>query len=150
MDVCCTGRRREVNGWRTTMVGAGDGARSHHGACRPAPGRHAPPPADRFGDRAQHLPSRARRRYRLYLLIHGDAGDPKKRVLLEKSIAMALHNTGNLRESIEHFDRALSHLGDVGDRDGAAAALSQAEALLRRLGRSNVAPYPPSTYRVRQ
>ncbi|TMA94292.1 MAG: hypothetical protein E6J77_03880 [Deltaproteobacteria bacterium] len=38
----------------------------------------------------------------------------------------------------------------LGDRDGAAAALSQAEALLRRLGRSNVAPYHQSAYLVSQ
>ena len=69
---------------------------------------------------------------RLYLLIHGDAGDPKKRVLLEKSIAMALHNTGNLRESIEHFDRALSHLGDVVPRSRASTLAEFVDSTLPR------------------
>jgi class 3 adenylate cyclase/tetratricopeptide (TPR) repeat protein len=49
---------------------------------------------------------------RLYLQIHGDGGDPAKRALLEKNIGLALMNTGNLTESMEHFDEALRHLGD--------------------------------------
>jgi len=49
---------------------------------------------------------------RLYLLIHGEAGDPRKKALLERNIAVALFQTGNLTESIEHFDQALEHLGE--------------------------------------
>jgi len=49
---------------------------------------------------------------RVYLLLHGDAGDPKKKAALEKNIALALLNTGNLIDSIPHFDHALQHLGE--------------------------------------
>jgi class 3 adenylate cyclase/tetratricopeptide (TPR) repeat protein len=49
---------------------------------------------------------------RVYLLLHGDAADPAKRALLERNIAAALFQTGNLTESIEHFDRALEQLGE--------------------------------------
>jgi len=47
----------------------------------------------------------------LYFRIHGAGGDPRKKALLEKNIGLALLNTGHLTESIDHFDRALSHLG---------------------------------------
>jgi class 3 adenylate cyclase/tetratricopeptide (TPR) repeat protein len=49
---------------------------------------------------------------RVYLVLHGDGGDPEKRALLERNIAVALFQTGNLTESIEHFDRALEHMGE--------------------------------------
>jgi class 3 adenylate cyclase/tetratricopeptide (TPR) repeat protein len=49
---------------------------------------------------------------RLYLLMHGEGGDAKKKALLEKNIALALLNQGELTESIDHFDRALAHLGE--------------------------------------
>jgi len=48
---------------------------------------------------------------RLYLLIHGDGGDPRRRALLEKNIGLALLGRGKLAESIDHFDRALELLG---------------------------------------
>jgi len=47
----------------------------------------------------------------LYFRIHGDGGDPRKKALLEKNIALALLNTGGLTESIDHFDAGLAHLG---------------------------------------
>lgn len=47
----------------------------------------------------------------LYLRMHGDGGDPRKKAQLEKNIGLALLNTGALTESISHFDRALAHLG---------------------------------------
>ncbi|MGH0033683.1 MAG: AAA family ATPase [Myxococcota bacterium] len=47
----------------------------------------------------------------LFLSLHGDAGDPEKRSTLEAHLAMALLNRGQLGESVEHFDRALSLLG---------------------------------------
>jgi len=59
---------------------------------------------------------------RLYLLLHGEGGDPAKRALLERNIALALFQTGNLTESIEHFDGALTHLGE---RVPAGAALTR-------------------------
>lgn len=49
---------------------------------------------------------------RLYLLIHGAGGDPLKVRLLEKNIGLALLNTGQLLDSITHFDRALDLLGE--------------------------------------
>src|SRR6185503_9205183 len=49
---------------------------------------------------------------KVYFLINGEGGDPKKKVLLEKSIALALLNTGELTESIAHFNKALEYLGE--------------------------------------
>jgi class 3 adenylate cyclase/tetratricopeptide (TPR) repeat protein len=48
---------------------------------------------------------------RLYLSIHGEGGDPRKKALLEKNIGSALMATGQLTESIEHYDGALELLG---------------------------------------
>jgi class 3 adenylate cyclase/tetratricopeptide (TPR) repeat protein len=72
---------------------------------------------------------------RIYLMLHGD-GDPAKRALLERNIALALFQTGNLTESIDHFDRALGHLGQR--VPGSTAALTwrfvvNLAALLTRL-----------------
>jgi tetratricopeptide (TPR) repeat protein len=47
-----------------------------------------------------------------YLELHGGAGDPKTRALLEKSVARALYFRGRFVEAIDHFDRALELLGD--------------------------------------
>jgi len=52
-----------------------------------------------------------REAYRIYQVVHGAAGDDSKRAMLEKNIAQALFNTGNLSESIEHFDAALALYG---------------------------------------
>lgn len=49
---------------------------------------------------------------KLYLEIHGERADPEKRALLEKNIARALHNKGQLIEAIEHLNRALALLGE--------------------------------------
>ncbi len=48
---------------------------------------------------------------RLYLQLHGDGGEPGKKARLERNLALALFNTGELPESIDHFDKALAHLG---------------------------------------
>jgi len=48
---------------------------------------------------------------RLYMRIHGDGGDPEKKAQLEKHIGSALLTSGQLSESVEHYDRALEHLG---------------------------------------
>lgn len=53
-----------------------------------------------------------REAYRLYYLIHGGDADTDKRRALELNLAQALFNTGNLSESIEHFDTALELLGE--------------------------------------
>jgi class 3 adenylate cyclase/tetratricopeptide (TPR) repeat protein len=57
----------------------------------------------------------------LYLRMHGGGGDPGKKALLEKNIALALLNTGALTESIAHFDRAAAWLGKREPRTRAGA-----------------------------
>ena len=59
----------------------------------------------------------------LYLTIHRDGGDPSKRARLEKSMARALFNKGQLLESVEHFDEALRFLGWRAPRSELAANL---------------------------
>jgi class 3 adenylate cyclase/tetratricopeptide (TPR) repeat protein len=49
---------------------------------------------------------------RVYLLLHGEGGDPLRKAKLEENIGLALLNTGALTESIQYFDRSLAHLGD--------------------------------------
>jgi class 3 adenylate cyclase/tetratricopeptide (TPR) repeat protein len=49
---------------------------------------------------------------RLDLELHGDRGDARHREQIEKGIGLALMNTGQLPESLPHFDRALQHLGE--------------------------------------
>jgi class 3 adenylate cyclase/tetratricopeptide (TPR) repeat protein len=49
---------------------------------------------------------------RLYLQMHGDGGDHRKRALLERNIGSALLNKGSHTEAIEHFDSALALLGE--------------------------------------
>jgi class 3 adenylate cyclase/tetratricopeptide (TPR) repeat protein len=71
---------------------------------------------------------------RLYFTMHGEGGDPKKKALLEKSIGLALLNHGDLTESIEHFDQALSHLGERVPRGRATAAAYFARDLIGLLG----------------
>jgi class 3 adenylate cyclase/predicted ATPase len=55
----------------------------------------------------------------LYLEIHPDGGDPQKKALLEKNIALALYNRGQFEEALEHFDHALEQLGQRVPRGGA-------------------------------
>jgi class 3 adenylate cyclase/tetratricopeptide (TPR) repeat protein len=52
-----------------------------------------------------------REAYRVYQAVHGERGDAAKRALLETHIAEALFHTGNLGESVEHFDAALALYG---------------------------------------
>ena len=49
---------------------------------------------------------------RLDLQIHADQGDAAHRGRIEKNIALALMNIGQLPESLPHFDRALVYLGE--------------------------------------
>ncbi len=56
----------------------------------------------------------------LYLQLHGDGGDPRKMATLERNVGFALFNRGRLLEALDHFDAALSHLGERaprGDRE---------------------------------
>ena len=47
----------------------------------------------------------------LYLNKYGDTADPEKLPILEKYIALAFFNKGQLTESIEYFDKVLSFYG---------------------------------------
>jgi class 3 adenylate cyclase/tetratricopeptide (TPR) repeat protein len=71
---------------------------------------------------------------RLYFMMHPDGGDPKKKALLKKNIALALLNTGDLTESIEHFDAALEHLGERVAKGTLAAGAAFALNLTALLG----------------
>jgi class 3 adenylate cyclase/tetratricopeptide (TPR) repeat protein len=47
----------------------------------------------------------------LYLDMHGDRGDPRKRALLEKNIALAYFNRGDLADAVEHINESLELRG---------------------------------------
>jgi class 3 adenylate cyclase len=72
---------------------------------------------------------------RLYLLMHGEGGDPAKKCLLEKSIGLALLNKGGLLESIDHFDDAIGFLGERVPRGTVAFARRLAVDMLVLLAR---------------
>ena len=72
---------------------------------------------------------------RLYFQMHGDGGDVRRKAVLEKSIAVALLNTGALTESIDHFDRTLQYLGEPVPRGRAAIYTRFAVDLLAVLAR---------------
>lgn len=55
---------------------------------------------------------------KLYLEIHGEGGDPRKKAQLERNVGLALFNRGQLIESVDHFDHALEHLGRWVPRHG--------------------------------
>src|SRR5262249_35122514 len=71
---------------------------------------------------------------RLYLQMHRDGGDPRKKAVLEQSIGLALLNTGDLTEAIEHFDAALSLLGEHVPRSRIGGYVRFALDLLGALG----------------
>ncbi|MHC4225560.1 MAG: ATP-binding protein, partial [Planctomycetota bacterium] len=48
----------------------------------------------------------------LYLDMHGERGDPRKRALLEKNIAFAYFNRGDLADAVEHINCALELRGE--------------------------------------
>ncbi|MBW2282690.1 MAG: hypothetical protein JRG82_18285, partial [Deltaproteobacteria bacterium] len=49
---------------------------------------------------------------KLYVQVHADGGDARKRAHLEKNIANALYNRGMVKESLEHFHAALECMGE--------------------------------------
>ena len=49
----------------------------------------------------------------LYVQKHGDKADPEKVTMLEKNIAFALYNRGQLAESVEYFDKVLAYYGET-------------------------------------
>ncbi len=71
---------------------------------------------------------------RLYLQLHRDGGDPRKKAVLEQSIGLALLNKGDLTEAIEHFDAALSLLGEHVPRSRLGGYVRFAVDLLGVLG----------------
>ncbi|MEE9609215.1 MAG: adenylate/guanylate cyclase domain-containing protein [Myxococcota bacterium] len=48
---------------------------------------------------------------KLYLSMHGEGGDPRKKATLEQNIGQAHQNRGHFGESIQHYNRALVLLG---------------------------------------
>jgi class 3 adenylate cyclase/tetratricopeptide (TPR) repeat protein len=76
-----------------------------------------------------------REAYRIFQLRHGEGGDPKTRLGLEKSLARALMLTGNLSEARPHFDRALTALGEKVARTKKGAYRQLAANALRILFR---------------
>jgi tetratricopeptide (TPR) repeat protein len=60
----------------------------------------------------------------LYLELHGKDADPNKQELLQKNIARALFNRGQLIDAEEHFNRALECLGERVPRGERALLLS--------------------------
>jgi class 3 adenylate cyclase len=71
----------------------------------------------------------------LYLRLHGDGGDPRKKALLEKNVGLALFQRGREPDAVPHFDRALAHLGVASARSALAAQLGFARDLLGVLPR---------------
>jgi len=76
-----------------------------------------------------------REAYRIYVMVHGEGGDPERRFQLEKNLGTALLLTGNLTESRPHFDRALEHLGEKAARTKRGAYLQLAKDMARVLAR---------------
>jgi class 3 adenylate cyclase len=59
----------------------------------------------------------------LYLTLHPDGGDPSKRADLERNIARAHANRGELTDAIEHINLALEALGERVPQSNLARAL---------------------------
>jgi len=70
---------------------------------------------------------------RLYLALHGDGGDPLKRVALEKKLATAYFYRGRLVEAGDQFNRALARLGVHVPRGRGDLSLSLVRSLLASL-----------------
>jgi class 3 adenylate cyclase len=69
---------------------------------------------------------------RLYLQQHGKGGDRARKALLEKNIGLALLNTGDHHECIEHFDASLAWWGRSSSLRTGTAGLLQAGGALAR------------------
>ncbi len=66
----------------------------------------------------------------LYLQLHGEGGDARKKATLERNVGFALFNRGRLLEALEHFDGALSHLGERAPRSDRELWLRFARSLV--------------------
>jgi class 3 adenylate cyclase/tetratricopeptide (TPR) repeat protein len=71
----------------------------------------------------------------LYAGLHGNRGDPNRRALLEKNLAIALLNRGRLIEAVDHFDQATKLLGAPAPRGTMAMGAAFAVNLARVIGR---------------
>jgi tetratricopeptide (TPR) repeat protein len=72
---------------------------------------------------------------KLYLEIHGEGGEPAKKAILEGNIGEAQSNRGQFLEAVEHYNRALEHLGERVPRSQLEVKLRLAPALLAVLAR---------------
>ena len=70
---------------------------------------------------------------RLYFALHGESGDPRKRLALEKKLATAYFYRGRLVEAGEYFNRALARLRVDIPRGRGGLAVSLARSLLASL-----------------
>jgi class 3 adenylate cyclase/tetratricopeptide (TPR) repeat protein len=66
---------------------------------------------------------------KLYFDLHGEGGDPAKKALLQKRIALALYYRGQLIEAADAFDFAIELLGEHVPRSNVAMALNSARSL---------------------
>jgi class 3 adenylate cyclase len=71
----------------------------------------------------------------LYLRLHGEGGDPRKKALLEKNVGLALFQRGREPDAVPHFDRALAYLGVASAKSAPAAQLGFVRNLLGVLPR---------------
>ena len=72
--------------------------------------------------------------------LHGARGDAQHRERIEKNIGLALMNTGQLPESLPHFDQALLHLGERAVTGAVAVQRKFAVDLVAVVGEMFVAP----------
>jgi class 3 adenylate cyclase len=72
---------------------------------------------------------------KLYADLHGKRGDPARRALLEKNLAIALLNRGRLIEAVDHFDVSTQLLGAPAPRGALAMGARFAANLARVMGR---------------
>jgi tetratricopeptide (TPR) repeat protein len=90
---------------------------------------------------------------KLYLDLHGGGGDAAKRARLQKSIARALFNRGELVEAVEAFNQAVECLGERVSRSSGARALRLGRNLGTVLLRLTVARRwrrPPATEKQKE
>jgi class 3 adenylate cyclase/tetratricopeptide (TPR) repeat protein len=75
---------------------------------------------------------------RLYLATHGDGADPRRQALLQKNIALALFNRGQLIEAGQHFTQAIECLGEKLPHRQMAIVMRFAQALVVVMWRIHV------------
>ena len=83
---------------------------------------------------------------RLYMALHGERAEPRKRAVLERSVGLAHHHRGQLIEAEQHFGAALRSLGERVPTGPAALALR----LLRNALQLGTSLYVPEGLRRRR